>query len=276
MVKLGLSGALVAVVLGVLASPAAAVIAPIAMTSAPVAANGGYELKGRVYTYEADTTYHFEYGTTTAYGSSAPVPDADIGTQAIVDVSQLVTGLTPNTTYHFRIVAQNSGGPGMSADGTFTTSETAPPAGGGSPTGPPGGGGSEGSGQTTPPAPGSTLHLKIVTAKGSRILADGKGHTLYSLSVEKKGRFVCTEKSGCLGIWKPLLVPAGGSVKAPAGVRLGSVARPEGGRQATFRGLPLYTFVEDTKRGQANGEGLKDVGTWHAVKLPKPRPKPHP
>ena len=270
MVKLGLSGAIVAFVLGVLASPAAAVIAPIATTSAPVAANGGYELKGRVYTYEADTTYRFEYGTTTAYGSSAPVPDADIGTQAIVDVSQLVTGLAPNTTYHFRIVAQNSGGTGTSPDGTFTTSEAAAPPGSGGPTT---GGGSEGGGPTTSPAPGGTVHLGIVTAKGKRLLADSRGHTLYSLSVEKNGRFVCTEKSGCLGIWKPLLIPTGGSAKAPTGVKLGSVARPEGGRQATYRGLPLYTFVQDTKRGQTNGEGLKDVGTWHAVKLPKPRPK---
>jgi hypothetical protein len=30
--------------------------------------------------------------------------------------------------------------------------------------------------------------------------------------------------------------------------------------------MPLYHFVEDAKAGETNGEGLKDVGTWHAAK----------
>jgi predicted lipoprotein with Yx(FWY)xxD motif len=33
----------------------------------------------------------------------------------------------------------------------------------------------------------------------------------------------------------------------------------------TFRGAPLYTFYLDHKRGDAGGEGFKDVGTWHAA-----------
>jgi predicted lipoprotein with Yx(FWY)xxD motif len=263
----GLLGVLLsAVALGVFASPAAAVIAPIAQTSAPVAAGGGFELKGKVFTYEDDTHYHFEYGTSTAYGTSVPVPEADIGTQSVVDVSQLVTGLAPGTTYHFRIVATNSGGTGMSPDRAFNTSEATPPPGGGET---PGGG----SGETPLPPKGSTVKLKVVKIKGKRILASTKGRTLYSLSAEKKGKFICTEASSCLSLWKPIMVPAGGRVTAPAGLKLGSVKRPEGGRQATFRGLPLYTFVEDTKKGEANGEGLKDVGTWHAVKVPKPKAK---
>lgn len=41
--------------------------------------------------------------------------------------------------------------------------------------------------------------------------------------------------------------------------------RPDGRRQVTFRGLPLYTFDGDAKKGAANGEGFRDVGTWHAA-----------
>ena len=33
----------------------------------------------------------------------------------------------------------------------------------------------------------------------------------------------------------------------------------------TFEGRPLYTFDGDSKKGDANGEGFKDVGTWHAA-----------
>ena len=98
------------------------------------------------------------------------------------------------------------------------------------------------------------------TAKGS-LLANLKGRTLYSLSVEKHGKFICT--GGCLSIWHPLVVPKG--VKPVGPVSLGTVERPEGKTQVTYRGRPLYSFGEDTKAGETNGEGIKDVGTWHAA-----------
>ncbi len=247
------------------AAPAgAAVIPPVIQNMAPTVVPGGVELKARIYTYESDTHYHFEYGTTTAYGTSVPVPEGDAGVESVVTVSQTITGLTPNTVYHYRVVASNAGGPGMSQDATFNPSETASSA-------PPSTGGGEGpyggEGGATPDAAGKKIRLKVERVGGKRVLAAANGHTLYSLSVEKKGRFVCTKSSGCLALWKPLLVPGGGSIVGP--VKLGSIKRPEGGLQATYRGKPLYTFAEDHGPGKANGEGFKDVGTWHAAGLPK-------
>jgi DNA-binding beta-propeller fold protein YncE len=69
------------------------------------------------------TTYHFNYGTTTAYGSQAPEPDAQGGTGLEEEaVSTTITGLQPLTTYHFQIVAENgTGGPTAGVDQTFTT-----------------------------------------------------------------------------------------------------------------------------------------------------------
>jgi hypothetical protein len=69
----------------------------------------------------ADTTYHFEYGTDTSYGTSVPVPDGDIGSGTTdVAVSQHITGLTPDTTYHYRLVATNASGTvGATVDHTF-------------------------------------------------------------------------------------------------------------------------------------------------------------
>jgi predicted lipoprotein with Yx(FWY)xxD motif len=93
------------------------------------------------------------------------------------------------------------------------------------------------------------------------VLTNTKGMTLYSLSVEKNGRFICT--GSCTKTWPPLLVAAGTKPKGP--VALGTIKRPEGKIQVTFKGLPLYTFDGDSKKGEANGEGIKDVGTWHAV-----------
>lgn len=107
---------------------------------------------------------------------------------------------------------------------------------------------------------------------GAAVLTRANGHTLYSLSVETHGRFVCT--GGCLGTWKPLVVSGGVKPKGP--VKLGTIRRPDGRIQVTFKGRPLYSFNGDAKAGEANGEGFKDVGTWHAAKVARANTPPAP
>jgi predicted lipoprotein with Yx(FWY)xxD motif len=100
-----------------------------------------------------------------------------------------------------------------------------------------------------------------VASLGKTVLTNNAGRTLYSLSVEKHGRFVCT--GSCTSTWKPLVVPAGTKPAGP--VTLGTVKRPDGRTQVTYKGRPLYSFSGDKKSGEANGEGFEDVGTWHAA-----------
>jgi len=111
---------------------------------------------------------------------------------------------------------------------------------------------------------------------GKTVLTTTKDRTLYSLSVEKNGKFICT--ASCLSVWHPLTVPMG--VRPTGPVKLGTIERPEGGTQVTYKGRPLYRFGGDTRAGQANGEGIKDVGTWHAATVPRtatePTPQPQP
>jgi len=64
------------------------------------------------------TTYHFEYGTNTAYGTSTAATSAGSG-QAPVPVSAPLSGLTAGKTYHFRVVATNSAGTSKTPDATF-------------------------------------------------------------------------------------------------------------------------------------------------------------
>jgi predicted lipoprotein with Yx(FWY)xxD motif len=107
---------------------------------------------------------------------------------------------------------------------------------------------------------------------GKTVLTTTKGRTLYSLSVEVNGKFICT--ASCLSVWHPLMVPIGTRPIGP--VKLGTVKRPEGGTQVTYKGRPLYRFGGDTKTGQANGEGIKDVGTWHAASVSQKAAEPAP
>lgn len=95
-----------------------------------------------------------------------------------------------------------------------------------------------------------------------RILVTRLGRSLYALSAEQRGRFICTNRR-CLSFWTPLLVPHG---QKPTGVRsLGTTTRPGGQIQVTYRSRPLYTFNDDRRPGQVGGEGFVDVGVWHAV-----------
>ncbi|HSZ70739.1 MAG TPA: hypothetical protein VK756_10295 [Solirubrobacteraceae bacterium] len=67
-----------------------------------------------------------EYGPSTSYGSSvACTPSPGSGNSAVA-VSAAVTGLSANTTYHFRVVATNAGGTSEGADQTFKTLPDAP------------------------------------------------------------------------------------------------------------------------------------------------------
>ncbi len=111
--------------------------------------------------------------------------------------------------------------------------------------------------------------LKISTAQnaklGKRVLVTSKGLTLYTLSAETHGRFICT--GSCTSTWPPLTLKAGAK---PTGVaHLGTIKRADGRRQVTYNGRPLYRFASDTKKGDAGGEGFVDVGTWHAAAAPK-------
>jgi predicted lipoprotein with Yx(FWY)xxD motif len=97
---------------------------------------------------------------------------------------------------------------------------------------------------------------------GATILVNSGGMTLYRLSAETGGKFICTSTS-CLAVWHPLAAAAGST---PSGASsLSVVKRPDGSAQVAYKGQPLYTFASDAKPGDTSGQGVKDVGTWNAV-----------
>jgi predicted lipoprotein with Yx(FWY)xxD motif len=99
------------------------------------------------------------------------------------------------------------------------------------------------------------------TTLGSTVLVDAAGKTLYHLSGEGNGKFLCTS-AACVGTWPPVSANAGtGGVSG-----LETIKRPDGSEQLAYKGEPLYTFVGDKAAGEANGQGVHaDGGTWSAV-----------
>jgi predicted lipoprotein with Yx(FWY)xxD motif len=109
----------------------------------------------------------------------------------------------------------------------------------------------------------SSTVVKTASNSLGTILVNGQGMTLYHLSGEQNGHFICTS-SACVSVWHPLTVASAG---APSGgvASLGTVKRPDGTMQITYKGTPLYTFAQDQRPGETKGQGIKDVGTWSVV-----------
>jgi trimeric autotransporter adhesin len=98
-------------------------------TTGPATAvsSSGATLNGTVNPNSNATSYYFEYGATGAYGFQAPASPASVGlgpTDYVV--SQALAGLSPNTTYHYRLVAVDAiGFTTFGSDIGFTTAAAA-------------------------------------------------------------------------------------------------------------------------------------------------------
>jgi predicted lipoprotein with Yx(FWY)xxD motif len=115
---------------------------------------------------------------------------------------------------------------------------------------------------------GPTVTTQSVEGVGP-VLVDAEGMALYAADQETGGKVLCTDS--CTSIWEPLTVEAG-SPTAADGIdgELGVMTRPDGSRQVTFDGRPLYRFTEDPDAGTVTGNGLADSFdgrsfTWHVA-----------
>ena len=99
----------------------------IATGSATKVGNTSAVLNGSVNPNGHSTQYDFVYGPTTAYGATSAVHKIKSGTKAVA-IQITITGLTPGTTYHYRLNALSAGGAVAGADHSFTTTGHPPAA----------------------------------------------------------------------------------------------------------------------------------------------------
>jgi len=113
-------------------------------------------------------------------------------------------------------------------------------------------------------AKGSTLAVR--SSRFGRILVDGRGHALYLFTRDRRN-----QSSRCYGdcatAWPPFLTT--GKPRAGAGTTsrlLGTKRRRDGSMQVTYRGRPLYFYVDDRKPGQILCHDVVEFGgTWLVV-----------
>ncbi|HEX5146165.1 MAG TPA: hypothetical protein VFV85_04015 [Conexibacter sp.] len=120
-------GVLTVVLAALTAGSALAANAPTATTGAASGLTDTQaSLAGTVNPQGQLTSYAFQYGTTTSYGQQSALTSAGSGS-ADAPVAADLAGLTPGTTYHYRVIATNATGTTVGADRTFATTGTAPP-----------------------------------------------------------------------------------------------------------------------------------------------------
>jgi predicted lipoprotein with Yx(FWY)xxD motif len=98
------------------------------------------------------------------------------------------------------------------------------------------------------------------------VLFDGHGRALYAFTHDPRGRSTCS--GACAAAWPPYVVD--GAPRAGVGTRrtlLGTTRRPDGRRQLTYAGRPLYYYVGDRKPGQILCQDVFEFGgRWLVIR----------
>jgi len=116
--------------------------------------------------------------------------------------------------------------------------------------------------QSMPAAAGPAKLMVADDPKLGKILVDGMGMTLYIYTKDTPDQSNCT--GGCLAKWPPFLTM--GAPMAGAGIDaslLGTAALADGSIIVTYNHMPLYYWVNDTKPGDATGQGVGNV--WYVL-----------
>jgi predicted lipoprotein with Yx(FWY)xxD motif len=115
------------------------------------------------------------------------------------------------------------------------------------------------------PSEGAAVVAVASVPKLGKLVVDSKGFTLYDFRKDKGTTSSCY--GACAKFWPPLITTGSPEAEGvPAGM-LGTTKRKDGTVQVTFAGHPLYTFAEDKKPGEANGNDLEAFGgEWFALR----------
>ncbi|ALV41785.1 hypothetical protein AU252_11995 [Pseudarthrobacter sulfonivorans] len=111
------------------------------------------------------------------------------------------------------------------------------------------------------PTAAAAVDLKTASSSAGNIVVDAAGMSVYFFTkdVKDSGTSACT--GACLTAWPPLLTTAAKPAAEGVTGTLGTITTPDGAKQVTLNGLPLYYFAQDKKPGDVLGQGVNDV--WY-------------
>ena len=111
---------------------------------------------------------------------------------------------------------------------------------------------------------GTDLRAEVLqtvdTAGGPVSAATANGMTLYTFRKDAVGKSTCYD--ACAGNWPPFMATEEDEAKTEGDLTV--IDRTDGTYQWALKGMPLYFFAGDSAKGDAKGDGMKDV--WDAVR----------
>ena len=155
----------------------------------------------------------------------------------------------------FALAALLSGCGGTSGTTAYPTTAAAPTSAAGSSS-------TSGTASTSAPA-AAAADLKVADSKSGQIVVDGKGMSVYyyTKDVKDSGTSACT--GGCLDAWPPVLATADTPTVDGVTGTVGTIATPDGKKQLTINGMPVYYYAKDLAPGDITGQGVG--GVWYLV-----------
>ncbi|WP_427128937.1 COG4315 family predicted lipoprotein [Pseudarthrobacter sp. S9] len=157
------------------------------------------------------------------------------------------------------LAALLSGCGGSSGTTTSTTSASAAPATSAAATSAP----TESSAASSSAPASAGAELMVTPSKAGQVVVDGKGMSVYFFTKDTKdsGTSACT--GGCLTAWPPVFTTSETPKVDGVTGKVGTIATPDGKKQLTIGGMPVYYFEKDKAAGDILGQGVG--GVWYLV-----------
>jgi predicted lipoprotein with Yx(FWY)xxD motif len=113
------------------------------------------------------------------------------------------------------------------------------------------------------PVPAGAAELKTASSGAGQIVVDAKGMSVYFFTkdVKDSGTSACT--GSCIAAWPPVLTESATPAVEGVTATVGTIPTPEGKKQVTLNGLPVYHYVKDKAAGDITGQGVGNV--WYLV-----------
>jgi predicted lipoprotein with Yx(FWY)xxD motif len=113
------------------------------------------------------------------------------------------------------------------------------------------------------PVPAGAAELKTASSGAGQIVVDANGMSVYFFTkdVKDSGTSACT--AACIAAWPPVLTESDSPAVDGVTGTVGTIATPEGKKQVTINGLPVYYYIQDKAAGDITGQGVN--GVWYLV-----------
>lgn len=108
------------------------------------------------------------------------------------------------------------------------------------------------------------VYIRKTDEKLGWFITDENGMTLYTFKKDTPGKSVCGAANDCIKNWPAFYADQVDAEVPLTNKDFTTITRADEKKQTTYKGMPLYYFIKDTKAGDTNGQGVNSI--WFVTK----------